>query len=104
MDYTRASILSLLRGPLLFTPQGWVVLATALISWLLLADARLSSQPLVFHQLSERGAALLGAWPILVFLFYVRLCMPHFRSSKLQALLLMASALALPLFELLKMI
>ncbi|MCZ8073092.1 MAG: hypothetical protein O9341_03080 [Paucibacter sp.] len=102
MDYTRKSILALFRGPLLYTPQGWVVLTTALISWLLFADARLHSEPLVIHQLSDRGAALLGIWPVLVFLFYVHLCMPHFRRSWRQTMLLLLSALSLPVVELLK--
>jgi hypothetical protein len=89
---------SLLRGPLVRTPQGWVTVASAIASWFWAAYvvATGASEPIA--QEPGRAVTLLIIWPFLVFLFYVRLSMPHFRSSWVQACLLAVSALALPAF------
>ena len=103
MDHTRSSVFSLLRGPLLFTPQGWIVLANSISCWSLIGASWLIHAPIHFAEMENRTALLLGAWPIVVFLFYVRLCMPHFQTSWVQTVLLGISAASLPAFEAFKL-
>lgn len=102
MDYTNSSVLALLRGPLLFTPQGWVVLATCISGWSLAGISWLVGGPIYFSGTEDREQALLLVWPFLVFLFYIQLCMPHFQASWRRALALGISAASLPAFELFK--
>jgi hypothetical protein len=102
MDYERSSVVSLLRGPLLFTPQGWVVLATALLCWSWVAYLWLAHEAGLIDALQTRDVSLFGLWPFLVFLFYVRLCTPHFHSSWFKTFLLTLSAAFLPALELLR--
>jgi hypothetical protein len=99
MDYERSSVVSLLRGPLLFTPQGWVVLATALLCWTGVAYVWLTHEAGPMEAFQSRTVALFGLWPFLVFLFYVRLCTPHFQASWSQTMLLTVSAASLPVLE-----
>lgn len=100
MDYTRSPILSLLRGPLLFTPQGWVVVFTLVACWSWAAVVWASgNNTWPFGADVGRTLGQLIVWPLLVFLFYIRLCMPHFRTSWRDTALLALSALALPLFH-----
>ena len=101
MDYERSSVVSLLRGPLLFTPQGWVVLSTALLCWSWVGYAWLSYEAGPEEALLNRAISLFSLWPFLVFLFYVRLCTPHFQASWSKTFLLALSAASLPVLELL---
>src|SRR6218665_221213 len=97
MDHLRSPVLSLLRGPLLFTPQGWVVLLTLLACGAGAAVVWAGGSVWPFGPDAGRALSLLLAWPVLVFLFYIRLCMPHFRASWRDTALLTMSALSLPL-------
>lgn len=86
MDYTHQSVSSLLRGPLLFTPQGWVVLASigvyltiALLCWLGALN----------HPLAKNLSYVLSFcifWPFITFLLFVRSSAPYFSPSWLQAM------------------
>lgn len=102
MDYTRTTVFTLLRGPLMFTPQGWVVLATSAACWSWAAYLWLSGSSIIGAHEAERELVLLLAWPLLVFLFYVRLCMPHFRASWTQTAYLAVTAVSLPAFVLIQ--
>ena len=102
MDYARTSVLSLLRGPLLFTPQGWVVIVTALLSWSWVGYLWFAGGTGVTAGGRDRELLLFSVWPALVFLFYVRLCIPHFQASWSQSLQLAIAAAALPAFEVLR--
>jgi hypothetical protein len=102
MDYERSSVLLLLRGPLLFTPQGWVVLLTALLCWAWVVYALFTREAPLSEALQGRAVSMLSLWPFLVFLFYVRLCTPHFQPSWNKAMLLAISAASLPALELLR--
>jgi len=102
MDYERSSVFSLLRGPLLLTPQGWVVLITAATCWAAAIYLGITGGLGSLTQEPGRTLTLLLTWPFLVFLFYIRLCKPQFQSSWKQSALLAASALAMPGVELLR--
>jgi len=100
MDYLRSSPAFLVRGPLLFTPQGWTVLATAAGCWTLAAVVWLTGSPVLISGGTDRGLLLLLAWPLLVFMFYLRLCMPHFQASWRETAYLAVAALSLPAYSL----
>ena len=85
MDYTDQPISSLLRGPLLFTPQGRVVLASigfyltsALLFWLG-----------VFEHPSANDLgyvlAFCAFWPVTTFFSFLVLSAPYFSPSWFQA-------------------
>lgn len=81
MDYARLPVTALLRGPLLHTPQGWVVLAyfagyaaAAAGVWLLQLPVPIGKTPGVFFTLCL-------TWPFIVFLMFVRHSSPTFASS-----------------------
>lgn len=85
MDYTRQPVSSLLRGPLLFTPQGRVVLASigvyltiALLCWL----------GVLKHPLAKDLSYVLifcAVWPFITFWLFIRVSAPYFSPSWLQA-------------------
>ena len=104
MDYTRSPVMDLLKGPLLFTPQGWVVLAICGACWSWAAFSWLTDSPVVIGQDASKGLVMLLAWPLLVFLFYVRVCMPHFKASWAKTAYLVAAAVALPALVLLEVL
>jgi hypothetical protein len=102
MDYLRSSVLSLLRGPLLFTPQGWVVLATAILCWSWIGYLWFGRGAEIATISGDRELLIFSTWPFVVFLFYLRLCSPHFQASWTQSLLLAITAVSLPVFEVLR--
>jgi hypothetical protein len=82
------------RGPLLYTPQGWVVLGSAVLYvGLALVVAVSGTAPPV---LKTHGAfyVLCVAWPFILFLYFVRLNGPSFVASNARALVLAAVAVA----------
>ena len=99
MDYARSSITALLRGPLLFTPQGWVVLTTLVLCWIGAVFAWGTGNTYFFSGELDRVLMIMGLWPLSVFLFYVRLCSPHFQPSWNQAGFIAIAALSLPAYE-----
>jgi hypothetical protein len=94
MGYDRRPVVDLLRGPLLHTPQGWVVLASGILYGLVaLAGAYLGVSPSIAQ---SPGAffAICVSWPLITFLFYVRSSSPHFKASVSQAVRVAVAALA----------
>ena len=92
MSYANQPIGALLRGPLLHTPQGYVVLASIVI-YAALAVA-IAAFDLAVPVVSAGGNALglCIAWPFVTFLFFVRLGAPSFEASRWQALWLSVAA------------
>ena len=88
MDYTRQPVTALLRGPLVSTPQGLVVITCA-VAYLGLAVAYLAfglSPPLG----KTRGAAVVVcvSWPLIIFLVFVKQGIPSFAPSLAKSLFL----------------
>lgn len=93
MNYSNQPIGALLRGPLLKTPQGQIVLITLLCYCAL---AALIALDVVAPPLGKTvGSAVVTcvAWPLIVFLFFVKQGAPDFRSSFWDAVTLIAVAL-----------
>jgi hypothetical protein len=85
MDFSNQPLSSLLRGPLLNTPQGQVVIATAVCY---LALAVLISLGLVVPPIkSGMPGAIVGCfvWPFIVFLYFVKSGLPSFTPSWFEA-------------------
>ena len=94
MSYDRRPVMDLLRGPLLHSPQGWVVLASAVLYALLaLAGALLGVSPL-FAKSPGAFFSICAFWPFITFLFYVRCGSPTFSPSVSQAAHVAVAALA----------
>jgi len=93
MSYSKRPVSELLRGPLLHTPQGRVVLASALLY------AGFAGLGLIFGVsplLSKSASAfflLCAAWPFITFLHFVRGSGPYFAPSIARALDLAFTAL-----------
>lgn len=85
MTYASQSVLNLLCGPLLRTPQGWVVLAGLGVyaTLALLFGLGLLEPPLG----KDLGSVLVIClfWPLLTFLFYVKNSSPGFEPSWIRA-------------------
>lgn len=92
MNYANGPITEFLRGPLLRTPQGWLVLASFAFYWmlaLLMLLTGFNPQPA-----KEAGAsvALALLYPLVVLVFFVRFGIPEFHFSACDsAILLLAS-------------
>ncbi len=86
--------MDLLRGPLLHTPHGWVVLGSAVLYvGLAVVVAVSGAAPPV---LKTPGAfyVLCFAWPFILFLYFVRVNSPSFAASSARALVLASVAIA----------
>ncbi|MGN6829869.1 hypothetical protein [Paucibacter sp. M5-1] len=102
MNYASSPIRWLLQGPLLFTPQGWVVLASALTYWSWGAYVWITGQVPLFWKDASDALTLLLAWPFVVFLCYVRSSSPHSQASWWETFHLLLCVLALPVFALIR--
>ena len=94
MDFTNQPVTALLRGPLVSTPQGLVVLASSAFYWALaLAYGVLGLVP---PPGMMRGTAVVMslAWPFIVFLLFIRDGMPSFAPSWSKAAFLAIGAAA----------
>ena len=81
MDYDRLPVTQLLRGPVLHTPQGWVVLASvALYAGLALLAALIGVSP-VLAKTPGAFFVVCVSWPLITFLMYVRSNAPSFSPS-----------------------
>lgn len=98
MDYARQSVASLLRGPLLFTPQGKVVLFTWVVFWAWGAYVLYTGSALPFKKDVGSALVIAASWPFIVFLLFVRGSMPYFKASWGKACYLALVAAALPLY------
>lgn len=98
MDYTNQSVSALIRGPLVGTPQGWVVVASAI------AYAALALAFFVFGLTPPMGKSVGGAvvtcasWPGVTFLLFVKHGLPSFAPSWRGALFLAVGAAAPALY------
>jgi hypothetical protein len=81
MDYTRESVSILIRGPLTSTPQGVVVIASA-VTYVALAFAFvvLGLTPPLGKSTSS-AVVVCASWPFIVFLQFVAQGLPSFRPS-----------------------
>jgi len=96
MDYDRRPVTELLRGPLLHTPQGWVVIATGLLYAVAALLGWFFGVNLLVAKSSSAFFVLCVAWPFITFLYFVRSSAPHFAPSKARAVELAITAV-LPL-------
>lgn len=81
MDYSNHSVSALLRGPLISTSEGWVVLLSFLAyAALAVAYGVFGVNPPMGR---SAGTAVTGCliWPFIVFLFFVKNGLPSFKSS-----------------------
>ena len=94
MTYESQPVVNLLRGPLLRTPQGWVVLA-GLCSYLLLAllFSLEAIKPPLGKDISS-AVVICFFWPLITFLFFCKEGAPNFEPSWRQAALVGICALA----------
>lgn len=94
IDFTHQPVSSLLRGPLLLTPQGWVVLASTGVYLTLALLFLLGALDHPFL-LKCPSCVLIGcvAWPFITFVFFVRGSAPYFFPSWLQAMFVAIGAL-----------
>lgn len=93
MSYDQRPVLELLQGPLLHSPQGWVVLASILLyggiaglGWVL------GVSPLIAKS-SSTFFVFCAAWPFITFLYFVRGSAPHFAPSIARTVELAITAL-----------
>jgi hypothetical protein len=93
-DYSSQSIASLLRGPLISTPQGWVVVASAVLyAVLALALTVFGLSPPLGKSLGW-ALGLCIAWPFIVFLMFIKIGLPSFAPSWNRAAFLTVCAAA----------
>ena len=81
MDYTRQSISKLLRGPMLHTPQGIALLmsiAVYLCCAILFAFFDVTPP---FGWSTDKSIAVFIAWPILLFMLFIKQNLPVFAPS-----------------------
>lgn len=80
MDWGRSSLSGFFRGPVVNTPEGWIVLTGSALSW---AFALLGWQVPEWTGITPTripvAVTLFALWPICLFTFYVRVCFPDFR-------------------------
>ncbi len=80
MDWGHSSLSSFFRGPVMGTPEGWIVLtggtlslAFAFLGWLVPGWIGISTARIPV------AVTLFAVWPICLFTIYVRVCSPDFR-------------------------
>ena len=94
MSYANQSAISLLRGPLLHTPQGWAVLATVAVYVFIAAILALGfSTPPLGKDLASI-LVVCAIWPFITFLIFVKHNLPDFRSSWGNAVFVSICAIA----------
>jgi hypothetical protein len=93
-DYSNQSIAALLRGPLISTPQGWVVVASVIFyAVLALALTVFGFSPPLGKSLGW-ALGLCAAWPFIVFLVFIKIGLPSFAPSWTRAAFLTVCASA----------
>ena len=92
MNYSNESIFALLRGPLLRTPQGLVVLLNGVV-YLTLAIAYgvLDFTPPV-NKTPETAVAFCLGWPLIFFMMWIKQGIPSFKASGWDAAFLILVA------------
>lgn len=94
MTYANQPVAKLLRGPLLRTPQGWLVLAGLAGYWLLALLFGIGA--LIPPLGKDLGSAVVVclAWPLITFLYFVKNGLPDFEASWGRAAMVGACVLA----------
>ena len=92
MDWTRASIWSFIRGPVLRTPEGWafavgtmLCLSFGTLGWL--APETVSTNP----GTATGQALLFSIWPLALFTAYIMFCAPDFRPALFTTIVMLCS-------------
>jgi hypothetical protein len=94
VDYSRQSVAALFRGPLVSTPQGWVVVASAVAyAALALAFAFFGLGPPLGKGVAA-AVTLCLLWPFVVFLLFVKHGLPSFAPSWSNAVFIAVCAAA----------
>jgi hypothetical protein len=85
MDYTREPVSSLLRGPLIHTPQGIVVVFSSILY--LMAAALFSFTDITppFGYSSAKTVVFCIGWPVIMFMLYIKKNLPQFEPSWSEA-------------------
>jgi hypothetical protein len=98
MDYTRESIAALVRGPLTSTPQGLVVIASAVTyAAFAFAFVVLGFTPPLGKSIGS-AVVVCASWPFIVFLQFVAQGLPSFAPSLGQAAFIALCAAAPALY------
>ena len=98
MNYARESVGALLRGPLISTPQGLIVIASA-VAYAALAFAFLMhglTPP--FSKSIASAVIVCASWPFIVFLQFIANGLPSFTPSLSRAAFLALCAAAPALY------
>lgn len=98
MGWYGESVSAVFRGPVLHTPEGWVLIAGSITSLIFAILAWLVPSWLALNpSRSSAHAALFGLWPVLLFVAYVKFCGPDFQPSRF-GLLMMVCATGIPFY------
>ncbi len=98
VDFTNQPVTALLRGPLLSTPQGLVVIASCVCySTLALAYGVFGLLP-PFGKSTGSVVVICLSWPFIVFLLFIKEGMPSFAPSRGKAAFLAVCAAAPALY------
>lgn len=85
MNYTRQSISKLFRGPMLHTPQGIVFLISLAVYLLCAALFAFTDIALPFGWAADKAIGIFVAWPLILFMLFIKQNMPDFAPSWLKA-------------------
>ena len=94
MDYGALPVTALIRGPLLHTPQGLVVLAASALYLIAATLIAVGLLPAPFRWPTWSTVGLFVFWPFVMFLLFVKWNQPDFRASWPAAVWLLLCALA----------
>jgi len=94
MDHLHSPITDFLRGPLLSTPQGWVVIGFSAIYLIFGFLILWIGLPQIFSLKTDVLATICFLWPGILFLYFVRVSSPSFFPSFLEAAWLCFYAIA----------
>lgn len=87
------------RGPVLHTPEGWLLIVGSSLSVFFAALAWLAPSFIALNPArSSINATMFGMWPILSFVLYVKFCAPHFR-PRLYTFLVMLLINGFPFYQ-----
>ena len=86
MRYFDRSLTDLFRGPILHTPQGLTLLVTSSAYWLYAICIVFLDIATPFNWSAEFAIILFMAWPLILFLFFVKESAPSFLPSWKKAI------------------
>ncbi len=81
MDYSAQSVTALFKGPLITTPQGWVVISAAIVYFTLAITFGVFDLAPPLVKSPSVAITICIFWPLIVFLQFVRSGLPSFRPS-----------------------